>query len=87
MAFILPNWFLFRVSIFHTEGKASLIHTLFGKTVSFCKNIACMIFLLFIIAKGLAKWKLEGVISAQIVLFRALYNAGFKHFFCTNQLK
>ena len=27
------------------------------------------------------------LISAQIVLFTALYNAGFKHFLCTNKLK
>ena len=91
---LFPVWlvffqagFLCSVPSFHTESKASLIHTLFGKTVPFCKNITCMIFLLFIIAKGLAKCRLGGVISAQIVLFRALYNVGFKHFLCTNQLK
>ena len=36
---------------------------------------------------GAAKKVMRYLISAQIVLFRALYNAGFKHFLCTNQLK
>ena len=45
------------------------LNTLFAQTVPFCKNIAYMIFLLFIIAKGLAMCRLGGVISAQIMLF------------------
>ena len=31
--------------------------------------------------------RLGGVISTQIVLFLALFSAGFEHFLCTNQLK
>ena len=87
MAFILPSWFLYRVLIFHIEGKALLIRTLLEQTIPFCIDIACMIFLLFIIAKGLAMCRLGGVIISQIVLFQALVIAGFKHFLCTNLFK
>ena len=45
------------------------LQILFEQTVLFFKNISCMIFLLFIIAKGLALSQLGGVISTQIVQY------------------
>ena len=79
-----PKLVLYNVSNFHTKGQASLLHTLFEQTVHFCKNIPCMVFLLFIIAKGLAMSQLGGAISTQIVQFQALFKAGFMRFLCTN---
>ena len=64
-----PKLVLCNVPSFHTKGKASLLYTLFEKTIPFFIHIACMIFLLFIIAKGLEMCQLGGVISTQIVLF------------------
>ena len=62
------------------------LHTLFEQIVPFCKNISCMDFLLFIIAKGLVMSLLGRVISTQIVQFQALFIAGFMQFLCTNRL-
>ena len=58
-----PKLVLCNVPSFHTEGTTSLLYTLFEKTIPFCIHIAYMIFLLFIIAKGLAMCRLGGVIS------------------------
>ena len=58
-----PKLVLCNVPGFHTKGKPSLLYTLFEKTVPFCIHIVCMIFLLVIIAKGLAMCRLGGVIS------------------------
>ena len=73
---LVPVWHLFSQAgfyaeshFFHAQGRALLIHTLFEQIVLFCIHITCMIFLLSIIAKGLAMCRLGGVISIQIVLF------------------
>ena len=54
-------------------GGVSVRHYLYAHFLNrqflFGIHIACMIFILFIIAKGLAMCRLGGVISTQIVLF------------------
>ena len=83
---LCPVWHLFSQASLYIESQFFILkvghylHMLFEQTVHFCKNIFCMIFLRFIIAKGLAMSRLGGVISTQIVQFRALFIAGFMHF-------
>ena len=60
---------------------------LLNKKYIFDKNISCMIYLLFIIAKELAISWLGGEISTQIVQYGALFIIGFIYFLCTNQLQ
>ena len=72
---LVPVWNFFSQAGLYAESQFVILrvghylNTLFAQIVPFCKNIACMIFLLFIIAKGLAMCRLGGVINAQIVLF------------------
>ena len=72
---LIPVWHLFFQTGLYTEPQFVILkvghylHMLFEQTVHFCTNISCMIFLLFIIAKGLAMSQLGGVISAQIVQY------------------
>ena len=72
---LVPVWNLFSQAGLYTESQFFILkvghylHILFEQTVHFCKNISNMIFILFIIAKGLVMSRLGGVISAQIVQF------------------
>ena len=85
---LAPVWNLFSQAGLYTESQFVILkvghylHILFEQTVHFCKNISCMIFLLYIVAKGLAMSRLGGVISTQIVQFQALFIACFYAFFC-----
>ena len=68
-------WHLFSQADPYAESQLVILkvrhylHILFEQTVHFCKNIFCMVFLLFIIAKGVAMSRLGGVISTQIVQY------------------
>ena len=57
-----------------------LNHKLFEKSLHACPYC-------FSIAKGLAAFRLGGVISTQKVQFGALFEIGFECFLCTNHIK
>ena len=88
---LCPVWHLFSQAGLYTKSQFVILkvghylNMLFEQTVHFCKNMSCMIFLFFIIAKGLVMSRLGGVISTQIVQFRALFIAGFMRFLRTNR--
>ena len=89
---LAPVWHFFSQAGLYTESQFVILkvghylHILFEQTAHFCKKISCMIFLLFIVAKGLAMSRLGGLISTQIVQSQALFIVGFMHFLCTNRL-
>ena len=68
-------WHVFSQTGLYTESKFVILkvghylHTLFEQTVHFFKNIFCMIFFLYHVAKGLAMSRLGGVIGTKIVQF------------------
>ena len=72
---LVPIWQLFSHDGFCTESKFFILkvephlYTHFLNRLPFCKSIACMSFIIFSIAKGLAMCRLGGVISTQKVLF------------------
>ena len=72
---IAPVWHVFSKTGLYTESQFVILkvghylHILFEQTVHFFKNMSCMIFFLFRVAKGLAMSRLGGVISTQIVKF------------------
>ena len=72
---LIPVWNLFSHHGSYTESQFIILkvrhelHTPFLQTVHFGKNIFCLIYLLVIIAKGLAISLLGGVISTQIVQY------------------
>ena len=72
---LAPVLHLFSQAGLYTESQFVILevghylHILFEQTVHFCKNISSMIFLIFVVAKGLAMSRLGGVISTQIVQF------------------
>ena len=72
---LIPVWNLFSQTGLYTESQFVILkvghylHMLFEQVVHFCTKISCMIFLLFIIVKGLAMSRLGGVISTQIVQY------------------
>ena len=67
---LVPVWNLFSQTGLNTESQFVILkvghylHTLFEQTVHFFKSISGIVFLLFIIAKGLEMSRLGGVISA-----------------------
>ena len=72
---LVPVWHLFSQDGSYTESQFIILkvrhelHIPFLQTVHFGKNISCLIYLLVIIAKGLALSRLGGVISTQIVQY------------------
>ena len=70
---LAPVWHLFSQAGLYTESQFVILkvghylHIIFEQTVHFCKNISCMIVLLFIVTKVLAMSWFGGVISTQIV--------------------
>ena len=63
---LAPVWHLFSQAGPYAESQLVILkvghylHILFEQTVPFCKNISCMIFLLFIIAKGTSNISVGG---------------------------
>ena len=57
---LAPVWHVFSQTGLYTETQFFILkvghylHILFEQTINFCKNISCMIFFLFRVAKGLA---------------------------------
>ena len=72
---LIPVWHVFSQTGLYTESQFFILkvghylHILFEQTIHFCKNMSCMIFFLFRVAKGLEMSRLGGVISTQIVQF------------------
>ena len=72
---LAPVWHVFSQDGLYTESQFVILkvghylHILFEQAVHFYKNISCMIFFLFRVAKGLVMSQLGGVISTQIVQF------------------
>ena len=68
-------WHVFSQAGLYTESQFVILKVghylqiLFEQVVHFCKNISCMMFFLFRVAKGLAMSRLRGVISTEIVQF------------------
>ena len=73
---LVPIWQLFSHDGFCTESKFFILkvkphlYTHFlSRILFFAKSVACIPFIIFSIAKGLATCRLGGVISTQKVLF------------------
>ena len=72
---LVPIWHLFSHDGFCTESKLFILkvnphlYTHFLNSILFLQKIACIPFITFSIAKGLATCRLGGVISTQKVLF------------------
>ena len=85
MVFALSCRFSNLVSIVHFKGNAYLYIHLFEPYTLFVKSMHACPFC-FSIGKGLATCRLGGVISAQKVIFLALFEIGFECFFRNNHI-
>ena len=74
---LVPIWQLFSHDGFCTESKFFImkvkphLYTHFLNRIPFCKSIACMSFIIFSIAKGLAMCLLGGVIRPKKLYFES----------------